>query len=201
MKSEDSSHQPLLHIRHLSVVRGSATVLHDINLTIHHGEKWAVLGNSGSGKTTVAFALAGRLPYQGDIQWFLPPQNKQDHPVFLVEQQHRFKNISTEGELYYQQRYHSVDANDAMTAATLLENEDRTFTPQQKRWLKLLRLNPLLTRPLIQLSNGEQKRLQLAHALFALQSFFWITRFSDWIPMDAHYSKQSCTIFAAKGFI
>ena len=66
----------LLQIRHLSVLRGAATVLHDLNFTIRTGEQWAVVGNSGSGKTILASAIAGRIPHQGNIEWHLPQDKK-----------------------------------------------------------------------------------------------------------------------------
>ena len=71
-----------------------------------------------------------------------------------------------QGELYYQQRYHSIDADDALTAAEALANDRGAQTEQEKRWLDILHLTPLFSSPLIQLSNGEHKRFQIAQALF-----------------------------------
>jgi molybdate transport system ATP-binding protein len=166
MQIEQSSPPILLQIRNLSVVRSAAPILHDLNFTIRRGEQWAVVGNSGSGKTMLASVIAGRIPYQGSIEWHLPQDNKSLTPVVLVEQQHRFKNISMQGELYYQQRYHSIDADDALTAAGALASDCVAQTEQEKRWLDLLHLTPLLASPLVQLSNGEHKRFQIAQALF-----------------------------------
>lgn len=44
--------------------------LHDINLTIHKGEKVLILGPSGSGKSTIGHCLNGLIPfaYKGNIQ-------------------------------------------------------------------------------------------------------------------------------------
>ena len=166
MQTGHSSQPILLQIQHLSIVRGAATILHDLNFTIRKGEQWAVVGNSGSGKTTFASAITGRIPHQGNIDWYLPPHGQTRRTVVFVEQQHRFKNISMRGELYYQQRYHSIDANDALTAAAVLASDCGAQTEQEKRWLDLLHLTPLLSSPLIQLSNGEHKRFQIAQALF-----------------------------------
>ena len=44
--------------------------LHDINLTIHKGEKVLLVGPSGSGKSTLGHCLNGLIPfaYKGEIK-------------------------------------------------------------------------------------------------------------------------------------
>src|ERR1700674_3995030 len=44
---------PLLDFRHISVMRGDKTVLHDITLRIQAGEHAAILGPNGCGKSTL----------------------------------------------------------------------------------------------------------------------------------------------------
>ncbi|MEO6316598.1 MAG: ATP-binding cassette domain-containing protein, partial [Chitinophagaceae bacterium] len=51
---------------------------------------------------------------------------------------------------------------DSITVAGALE-----AFPDKEKWLEVLHLQPLLDKPLLQLSNGENKRLQLAKALLA----------------------------------
>ena len=97
MQTGHSSQPILLQIQHLSIVRGAATIFHDLNFTIRKGEQWAVVGNSGSGKTTFASAITGRIPHQGNIDWYLPPHGQTRRTVVFVEQQHRFKYISMRG--------------------------------------------------------------------------------------------------------
>ena len=40
-----------------TVIRGGETILRDFNWTVREGEAWAVVGPTGSGKTTLAEAL------------------------------------------------------------------------------------------------------------------------------------------------
>lgn len=50
-------------VQNLSVQYGEQTVLHDLNLTLTPGERVAVVGESGGGKTTLLRVLAGLTPH------------------------------------------------------------------------------------------------------------------------------------------
>jgi branched-chain amino acid transport system ATP-binding protein len=57
----------ILEVRNLNVNYGAITAVRGIDLDIAAGEIVALIGANGAGKTTVARAIAGLLPYQGDI--------------------------------------------------------------------------------------------------------------------------------------
>jgi molybdate transport system ATP-binding protein len=149
----------LAELRDVSVKQTGITILHPLSLQIHQHEQWAIVGPSGSGKTTLANALAGKIFYQGNIEYFLPDSDTHHSRVLMIEQQHHFRNRSNTTDFYYQQRYNSSDAEDALTVEEYLgENKSD--------WIETLHIKALLQKPLIQLSNGENKRLQIAQALF-----------------------------------
>lgn len=52
----------------LSVSYGDLNVLKDIDLTIERGDKIALVGKNGSGKTTFVRAVMGEIPYEGTIK-------------------------------------------------------------------------------------------------------------------------------------
>ena len=149
----------LIEIIGLSAKQNGVPVLQNIDLTIQEGEQWAILGNSGSGKTSLALALIGRLFYNGQILFHTKGI------IDLVEQQHRFRTLSNTTDFYYQQRFQSQDAEDSLT----IEEEVQPYLEKDKeetlQLLEQLHLTPLLQEPMIQLSNGENKRLQLVKSL------------------------------------
>ncbi|MCG7278243.1 ABC transporter ATP-binding protein [Corynebacterium imitans] len=51
------------------VDRGGTRVLSDVNLTVHEGERLAIVGGSGSGKTTLLHVIAGLIaPSAGEVR-------------------------------------------------------------------------------------------------------------------------------------
>src|SRR3989338_3660747 len=67
-------------IQNLTVTYGQLAVLSNINLKIASNEFVAIVGKSGSGKSTFLNALAGLVPFSGDI-------SRPEH-IGLVFQQH-----------------------------------------------------------------------------------------------------------------
>ena len=53
----------MLTVRHLSVRYGAIQAVRGIDLDVAQGEIVALIGANGAGKTTVARAVAGLLPY------------------------------------------------------------------------------------------------------------------------------------------
>ena len=161
----------LAKISDVSVSLGAKPVVSSISFQILSGQKTAILGPMGSGKTSLAKALAGRLFRTGEV--FFSSRNPEKRAyVMLVEQQHQFKNRSNLSEFYLQQRFNSSDCGDAYTV------EEELAGLELGDWVSIFELEGLLKRPLIQLSNGENKRLQIVKSL-AYQP--------DWLILDNPY--------------
>ncbi|HEV9037781.1 MAG TPA: ATP-binding cassette domain-containing protein [Puia sp.] len=144
-----------LTLEGISVRIGDILLLDHLDWTIRRGEQWAITGASGSGKTLLAHVLLGRQFAAGRISG--PPGQR----IAIVEQQHRFRNNAGATQLYYQQRFNASDADQTITVAEELAEAGWTGHP----FPDALHILPLLHKPLIQLSNGENKRVQLAIAL------------------------------------
>ena len=161
----------LAKISGVSVSLGAKPVVSSISFQILSGQKTAIVGPMGSGKTSLAKALAGRLFRTGEV--FFSSRNPEKRAyVMLVEQQHQFKNRSNLSEFYLQQRFNSSDCEDAYTV------EEELAGLEVGDWVSVFELDGLLKRPLIQLSNGENKRLQIVKSL-AYQP--------DWLILDNPY--------------
>jgi molybdate transport system ATP-binding protein len=112
-------------------------------------QTWALTGDSNSGHSTLLQAALGK------------------HSE-LVSYRHHFRNLSNTTDFYYQQRYNSMDAEDALTVRQYLSAEE---TPQHNAYwnkekvIEHLHLEQLLDETLIKLSNGETRRLLIAAAL------------------------------------
>ncbi len=159
-----------LTLEGVTVQMGGNRLLDGLDWTIRRGEQWAVTGASGSGKTVLAHTLMGRHFSSGRIDG--------PHFIAMVEQQHRFRNRPGTTDLYYQQRFNAADADKTMTVEQ--ELTEAGWDPRageaaapggdgaasgRTGWLDRLHIRPLLKKPLIQLSNGENKRVQLAMVL------------------------------------
>src|SRR5664279_964543 len=58
----------LLEARQLTVGIGDKTFCRDLDLTLHTGERLAILGRNGAGKSTLLSVLAGlRAPQSGEV--------------------------------------------------------------------------------------------------------------------------------------
>ncbi|MCC9168600.1 ATP-binding cassette domain-containing protein [Pontibacter harenae] len=152
-----------------------------MNFEVSEGQHWALVGDSGSGKTRLLHTIMGKYNIvQGHMQHhyvedFLAEFPQQDvpfnyrHLIAEVPQKHNFRNLSNTTEFYYQQRYHASDSEDAPTVLSFL---DAVEAPVGKAlyWSKAkvteaFKLEKLLHKELIKLSNGETKRLLFAAAL------------------------------------
>lgn len=156
----------VLQLEQVTVKLGAQKALDNVNLTIYQGQHWAITGQSGSGKTVLAHTLTGKHFFSGHITTsFDTPETFHDS-IVVVEQQHRFKDLTNRSDFYYQQRFNSFDAEQTATVAQELSHY---ISPDNKeeatQWISLLQIETLLEEPLIQLSNGENKRLQLTIAL------------------------------------
>lgn len=170
---------PFLSLEDVTIKQDGQTILSGINLEILPGQQLALTGRSGSGKSPLLNAIAGKQGISGGrIRHHYYERYKQEHPVSdpyfnykrliaTVSSQHHFKNKYNLTEFYYQQRFNSADAEEAATVAGYLSGVNG-YIPGEwnyERVVRELHLSALQDRSLIKLSNGQTRRLLFAEAL------------------------------------
>ena len=147
-----------INLEHVSVVLNNYKLLDDVSFQIEHNQQWVITGDSGSGKTTLAKAICKMIFHHGKINF--THSSTDDLNIIFVEQQHQFKNKQNIQQFYHQQRFNSFDTEQTLTVEEILQN-----SKEKEYWIKFFGLEQLLKKPMIQLSNGENKRLQLTNAM------------------------------------
>ncbi len=172
---------PLLSVTNAVLKLGNTTVFNGLYFSINKGEHWALIGESGSGKSALLQVIAGKFHLSGgDTRYYFHEEflQKQHHAdahltfhrlIAFVESRHHFRNLSNTSDFYYQQRYNSSDSEDAQTVEEYLL-DIKPFSDKTPYWtfpktLQRLNLESLKNKHLIKLSNGETKRLMIAAAL------------------------------------
>ncbi len=165
----------LLEVKDLKLSSAEKKIMNSISFSIKEGERLAIAGPSGSGKSSLIKALAGGHG-AGCVNVF--SENGHKPHIVTVSHQHQFKNLSNTSSFYYQQRFNSCDSDDAITVNEgLLATGAAQETVNET--LDLLGIGTLQFTRLIQLSNGEHKRFQIAKAV--LQK-------ADWIFLDSPFT-------------
>jgi zinc transport system ATP-binding protein len=152
------SPEPLVAFEGVASRYDGDVALEGIDLVVEPGERLAVLGPNGGGKTTLIALLLGlRRPSAGRIRWGRPPRElRRAHvPQFPTFDRHfpvRVREMVAQGRLRPASAGRADAATDRAKVAELIER---------------LELAPLAEAHLSELSGGELKRALIARALAA----------------------------------
>src|SRR5436190_16656796 len=106
---------PSIILKNISANQYGKTVLDDISFELADGQHLAIIGQSGSGKSSLAKGIAGKLFTKGSIDVHYRKDSPLPVKKVLLEAIVTFKNLSNVSDFYYQQRYNSCDAGDTLT--------------------------------------------------------------------------------------
>jgi molybdate transport system ATP-binding protein len=160
---------PVVHIKNLNLRYRQKVVLEDLDWVINSGEHWLITGESGSGKTSLAKAIAGLIKYNGTLAVHFNFASRAPAIAYYVANWYQFKDLEGQSNFYYQQRYNHQAFEVTSTVLAELEEFGRKqglSLVDMERPLEALDLKGLLSSSLIQLSSGEHKKLQLVKALW-----------------------------------
>ena len=161
-------------VRHLDKV-----VFENLDFLWEMDQHWAILGQSGVELTAFLNTVLGKtMVTSGSIE---RPFSKiyQKHKseagkvnsfrdlIAIVSQQYSFRNKSNIKNFYYQQRFNSMESEEALTVEDYLANiEEKVSGPWDlSKVIRFMKLENLKDKSLIKLSNGETRRLSFATAL------------------------------------
>ena len=150
-----------LGARNLTVRGGGCTIVRDATLSVESGEIVCLVGPNGAGKSTLLRALAGVLPFSGEVELdakslHKTPARIRARQLAYLPQERRVewampvRDVVALGRHPFQRRFARLDATDR-------EAVDEA--------MRLVGIEELAERPATVLSGGELARTLLARAL------------------------------------
>ncbi len=166
---------PLIEMRGAQIVRGQRPILPDLTWTLRAGQTWAIVGPIAAGKTTLAETLQGKHRVTaGSITWpLLEYMRRQGRDVAFPSEVIRRVSFKEQSNLfsytrhYYQQRFNFIEAEDDLTLDAFLRANRPVAEEVIQAIAAQFAIDPLRTRSLIKLSNGQMRRARLARAVLA----------------------------------
>ncbi len=163
-----------VELENVTVVRGGHTVLSGLNWTLREGEAWAIVGATGSGKTTLAEVIRGKQLITGEVRWPLIDRlraggRRVDYPsqvIAHVSFKEESRLFSYAGH-YYQQRFEFADSDEPLSLAQFLRTGTNATDAEVDAIADQLGIREQLSQPFMTLSNGQTRRARLARALLA----------------------------------
>jgi iron complex transport system ATP-binding protein len=157
---------PVLRLRGLTLHRGSKIILENVSWDVFPGERWAILGPNGCGKTTLLNALTGyATPVDGEMSLFGETYGQTDwrelrRRVGLVSTSllPRIDDNEKAWEIVLSGRYAQINFWGDRAP------DDRARADE---FLARVEAAPLAEAPWKQLSAGERQRVLIARALNA----------------------------------
>jgi molybdate transport system ATP-binding protein len=193
-------------LRSLSVRRGDQWVLRDITWQLRPGERWALLGHNGAGKTQLLKLVSGDV-------WPTPTRasaaarekaariyRSGHQTIDLLEAKQRMAYIGGERQDKYARYGWNLPVRDVV--ATGLHRTDLLLAPigraEGKRvsaMLRACRLGRIASRRFLSLSYGEKRLVLLARAL--VQDPDWLLLDELYNGLDANFRRRIDAVLSA----
>ena len=149
----------------VSIVRGTATLLDDIDWTVDESERWVVIGPNGAGKTTLLQVLAAQIHPSSGVAGLLG-EVLGTTDVFELRPRIGLTSAALAERIPRGERVHDVVVSASYAVlGRWREQYDSLDHERADELLAQLRIDGLADRTFGTLSEGERKRVQIARAL------------------------------------
>lgn len=151
----------ILEIKNLTIKYNKKTVVQDFSCQLHQGETLALLGHSGSGKSSIGHAIVRLIDASGQVML----NNKN----FLTLQGKELKKTRGKIQMVFQDPFSSLNPRWMVRDIILEGAKIHAISDMKRRLLQTLKAvhlpTSILTRYPHELSGGQRVRVALARAL------------------------------------
>jgi len=156
---------PVLQFAGVSVRRGEATLLDEIDWTVEEDERWVVLGPNGAGKTTLVQVASAQLHPSAGVAGILG-EVLGAVDVFELRPRIGLTSAAIAERIPRQERVHDVVVSASYSVLGRWREEyDELDHQRAGELMSELGVGRLADRTFGTLSEGERKRVQIARAL------------------------------------
>ena len=149
----------------VSIVRGGATLLDNVDLRIDEADRWVVIGPNGAGKTTLLQVLAAQIHPTSGVAGLLG-EVLGTVDVFELRPRIGLTSAALAERIPRGERVHDVVVSASYAVLGRWREEyDELDHERADELLGQLRIDRLADRTFGTLSEGERKRVQIARAL------------------------------------
>lgn len=160
---------PFLTISNLTIKYPNNEVLVDLDWKIFKGENYLICGKSGSGKTSLAKAIANYKEHECSIKFCSELKESNGKKALYLSSWYQFTNLEGDRNFYYQQRYTKQQNKNTLSVYEDLVKygkEEGLNLDDLDKYLTIFGFSSLQNTQLIELSSGEHKKLQLIKGLW-----------------------------------
>lgn len=155
---------PVLDLDHVTFIRNKKIILQDVSLRINRGEHWAIVGQNGSGKTSLVSIINGyHRPSRGEASVL----GKKFGTADLRELRRHIGVCSSEirDMIHEQDSVKDIILSGRFASIGLYESPDEDDQQRASELMAFFGLSDMSDRSFDTLSNGEQQKTILARAL------------------------------------
>lgn len=167
IQSAPKSGKNMITAKNLSVDLGGKTILSNIDLEIHKGEKIGIFGANGEGKSTLVKAILGIIPSEGEL-WVAPGAK-----IGYFAQNHECLDLNLTAE---EQILQKIGKDRRAEARSLLA--------------RMLLVGDQVDRPMKTLSGGERVRVALTMILLDETNLLILDEPTNYLDIPARHAVE-----------